>query len=262
MMGYQPLTGYQPALRGQWFVLLFSGDMVLTAAGEVLHNSDALLQAAVNDEPIVTGHFEGKPVAVVSLTHQPDGFVTETLRNVLMLGDEALYPLLSHAVQIQHSRDNHRFCVRCGHRLAPFRGEWAMRCFACSYRIYPIISPCIIVRIDRGNERLLVRHRRHQTSAPQMHTLVAGFMEPGETAEEAVCREVLEEVGVIVRDPQYCFSQSWPFPHSLMLGFTAQYVSGEIKLDNKELVGAGWFSVDTLPELPPAFSLAHRLLVT
>ena len=138
-------------------------------------------------------------------------------------------------------------------------GEWGRYCDACQQTVYPRISPCIIVAVIRDDEILLVKHQRHGKTN-SMHTVVAGFIEPGESAEQAVAREVLEETGLKVSNIRYRFSQSWPFPHSLMLAFEADYVSGEIILEEKELFFGGWFHRDNLPELPPSFTIARQLV--
>ena len=115
----------------------------------------------------------------------------------------------------------------------------------------------MIVLVERGHELLLARSRHF---LPGMYSVLAGFVEPGESLEEAVVREVKEEVGVTVKDIRYFGSQSWPFPHSLMIGFTATYAGGEISLDDSEIEEAGWFTVDNLPPIPGKISIARKLI--
>jgi NAD+ diphosphatase len=154
----------------------------------------------------------------------------------------------------------HRFCGRCATPTDRADGEPARVCPACGLSAYPRISPAIMVLIHRGREILLARNRRNTTGA---FSALAGFVEAGETLEETIVREVREEVGVEIDDIRYFGSQSWPFPHSLMIAFTAAYAGGTIVPDGIEIEDARFFDVDTLPKLPPAgLSIASRLIAT
>ncbi|HAB74602.1 MAG TPA: NAD(+) diphosphatase, partial [Pantoea sp.] len=119
------------------------------------------------------------------------------------------------------------------------------------------IAPCIIVAIRRGDEILLANHTRHRNS---IYTVLAGFVEVGETLEQAVAREVMEESNVRVKNLRYVTSQPWPFPHSLMMAFMAEYDGGDLQIDNKELLDAAWYRYDALPQLPPPGTVARRLI--
>ena len=143
----------------------------------------------------------------------------------------------------------------CSSDLAP--SERAQVCPQCGLTAFPRLSPAIIVCIRRGEQILLARNHRFP---PGRFSVLAGFVEPGETLEEAVAREVREEVGIRVRDIRYFGSQPWPFPNSLMLGFTAEYAEGELVVDESELAEAHWFTRDNLPDLPPPISIARRLI--
>jgi NAD+ diphosphatase len=123
---------------------------------------------------------------------------------------------------------------------------------------YPRIAPSVIVAVTKGSELLLARSKHFQTYT--FHTVISGFVEPGETLEECVQREVKEETGLAVKNIRYFDSQPWPFPNSLMLGFTAEYDQGEIVVDDEELFEAGWFSVENLPYLPHSESIARKLI--
>jgi NAD+ diphosphatase len=154
-------------------------------------------------------------------------------------------------------RDN-QFCGRCGGPMSRASGERAMRCPDDGHTAYPRLSPAIIVLVEREDGRaLLGRSGRWDTP---MYSTLAGFVEPGETLEEAVQREVFEEVGVQVGDIRYVASQPWPFPNSLMLGFTARWVSGDIRVDGVEIADAQWFAPDELPSIPGKLSIARRLI--
>ena len=152
---------------------------------------------------------------------------------------------------------SHKFCGYCGHPMHPSKTEWAMLCSHCRERYYPQIAPCIIVAIRRDDSILLAQHTRHRNG---VHTVLAGFVEVGETLEQTVAREVMEESGIKVKNLRYVTSQPWPFPQSLMTAFMAEYDSGEIVIDKKELLEAGWYRYDNLPLLPPPGTVARRLI--
>lgn len=179
------------------------------------------------------------------------------LRSRLGEWPEALFQLAGRAAQLNHFVASHRYCGRCGTVTEAVSGEIARRCPACELTSYPRISPCIIVAVWRPGEILLARHHRHKSG---IHTVLAGFVEAGETAEQALHREVLEEVGVQVAEPCYVGSQPWPFPHSLMLAYTARWQRGEIRVDASELEHAGWYRLDELPLIAPPGTVARRLI--
>lgn len=165
--------------------------------------------------------------------------------------------VLRYAAQIATWSAQHRFCGRCGTPLQAHPKDRARHCPACDLQSYPRLSPCMIVLVTRGDEVLLARSPRH---APGMYSTLAGFVEPGETVEACVLREVQEEVGVRVGNLRYIASQNWPFPHALMLGFHAEYQGGEIVLQPEEIEDARWFSLDALPPLPSRVSIARYLI--
>ncbi|WP_257265735.1 NAD(+) diphosphatase [Endozoicomonas sp. ONNA2] len=257
-VNYSPLPGLQPDLGGHCWLVLFAGQVVLNDENSLWYRLDKF-QLAIKQEAIVTGYLHGKAAGIVELSSLTVDTGTISIRTLLSESDPAVYSFLSHGLQILTSRREHAFCGCCGHQMQAKAGEWAMVCVQCGHHAYPRISPCVIVLVTRGDEMLLVRHQRHGKNST-MHTLVAGFVEPGESAEEAVHREVLEETGLTLGKLHYCFSQSWPFPHSLMMGFHGEYQSGEIVLEEKELCFGGWFHRDNPPELPPKFTIARKLV--
>ena len=135
--------------------------------------------------------------------------------------------------------------------------ERAKLCPACGLVSFPRVAPAIIVAVVRDGTILLARARRFPTV---MYSVIAGFVEPGESLEQCVHREVREEVGVAVRGLRYFASQPWPFPHSLMVAFTAQHAGGEIRVDEREITEAGWYPPDRLPRIPDSISVARRLI--
>lgn len=165
------------------------------------------------------------------------------------------------AVQIVEWARTHRFCGRCAEPTFLAPGERAMKCPSCGLLAFPRLAPAMITLVTRGKgsdqEALLARGV--QFRAP-MYSCLAGFVEPGETLEGAVIREVREEVGIEVTNVRYWGSQPWPFPHSLMLGFQADYAGGEIVCDPTEIVDAQWYGRDALPAIPPGISIARKLI--
>lgn len=153
---------------------------------------------------------------------------------------------------------NTRFCGRCGTLTRIMEKEHGRTCPACGLHAYPRISPAVIMGVTRGNEILLARGVRFPNK--QMFSVLAGFTSPGETLEECVAREVYEETRIRVKNVRYVKSQPWPFPDSLMIGFTADYESGEIEIDPGEILEAGWFTADRLPLIPDDYTLAGQLI--
>ncbi len=170
---------------------------------------------------------------------------------------EPLYALAGRAAQIVAWDRDHRFCGRCGTATEPLTGERARVCPSCGLTSYPRLSPAVIVLIERGDQVLLARNRRFPSGR---FGLIAGFVEPGETLEEAVEREVREEAAMELSDVRYFGSQPWPYPHAIMIGFTAAHRAGEPEPDGEELAEAAFFSLDALPLVPPTLSIARSLL--
>jgi len=179
------------------------------------------------------------------------------LRQLWGVLPEIQWTIAGRAVQIVEWARTHRYCGRCGTATEPAPGERAMRCPSCGLLSFPRLAPAVIVLVTKGQEALLARGRLFPMP---MYSCLAGFVEPGETLEEAVKREVREEVGVAIDDVRYQASQPWPFPHSLMIGFTASWASGEIVIDETEIMDAGWYTRDDVPMIPPAMSIARRLI--
>lgn len=187
----------------------------------------------------------------------PDGYAEQSLRGLLTALDEARFTLANRAIQVLRWYRNHRFCGRCGHATVPHERDKAMICPHCDHRQYPRITPCVIMLVTRGDTALLGRAPRFPEG---VFSCLAGFMEPGESCEQAVQREVREETGIAVTDVRYHGSQPWPFPHSLMLGFRARHQAGEIAVDGDEIVEAAWWRRDELPRVPPQGSIARALI--
>ena len=161
------------------------------------------------------------------------------------------------ANQLVQWNKNHLYCGRCGNPTENKTDERAKICPRCGLINYPRLSPAIIVAVIKDNQILLANSQRFPA---KFYSVLAGFVEPGETLEECVKREVREEVGIDVKNIRYFGSQPWPFPDSLMVAFTAEYAGGEIRTDNCEIADAGWFPADNLPHIPPRISIARHLI--
>lgn len=171
--------------------------------------------------------------------------------------DHDLYHIASKAVLVNDWYMSHRFCGRCATPTQLDEKDMMLKCPNCGQNHYPRISPAIIVAIRKGDELLMAKHSYHDNIR---YALIAGFVEPGESVEEAVHREVLEEVGIKIKNLKYQKSQSWPFPNSLMLGFTAEYESGDIKVDGDEIVKAHWFKKDEIIRYGSDISISDWLI--
>ena len=227
--------------------------------GNLLHEPDMARYLGDAEYQVTVGMLDDKPCQLVRVKERVDlpGLLWQGLRGLMGNVDDATFRLLGVAQQLDTWYDTHRFCGRCGERTHVRNDERAMECTACGNRQYPKLAPCIIVLITRGDEVLLARSPNFRAG---FFSTLAGFIEPGESAEEALRREVLEEVGVQVDNLQYLGSQNWPFPNSLMLGFHAEYVSGDIVPQPGEIEEAYWWNVNDLPSIPPAGTISRWLI--
>jgi NAD+ diphosphatase len=187
----------------------------------------------------------------------PHGYFWSGLRALFGSFDDAMFALAGRAVQIMDWDRSHQYCGRCGTPTLVKSGERARACPSCGQIHYPRIAPAVMALVRRGDQLLLARSPHF---VPGMYSALAGFVEPGESLEHCLVREVKEEVGVKVGNLRYFSSQSWPFPHSLMIAFNCDWVEGEIIPDPGEIEAAGWFGLDNLPVLPNKISVARRLI--
>ncbi len=258
MTGTGQSTAPPPGDEG--WVVLGAADTILVAEDDATHFVHARLGSSGRDVPVLVaddGHRRTWAVAAVSDEPPVSGtrFVP-AWELVSRLGPED-FALLSRARMLATWQRDHRFCGRCGSPTGTAPDEHAAVCGVCGLRSYPRISPVIIVRVTRGDEILLARPRR---AGRALYSVLAGFVEAGEALEDTVVREIAEEVGIAVTDIAYFGSQPWPFPHALMVGFTAQWAGGEITADPGEIVDAGWYRRQALPEIPPHGSIARALI--
>ena len=205
------------------------------------------------------GVYHDLPCMVIELREQSadHGLQPVGLREAHAHIGEDFWAIAGRASQIVRWRTDHRFCGRCSSGMEEQQHELLKRCPRCGFVTYPRLSPAVIMSVIKDDAILLGRAPRFP---PGMYSVLAGFVEPGETLEQAVAREVKEEVDIDITDIRYIGSQPWPFPHSLMIGFTAGYAGGAIAVDHAELEDARWFTATDMPRLPPGFSIARRLI--
>ena len=179
------------------------------------------------------------------------------MRALFGLIEEDLIWIAGLANQLVDWSRTHQYCGVCGHLTEDKTDERAKICPQCSGVNYPRLSPAVIVAVLKDNQILLARNKRFKLP---FYSVLAGFVEPGETLEECVQREISEEVGIMVKNIRYFGSQPWPFPNSLMIAFVADYADGDITIDGSEIIEAAWFSTDQLSKIPPKISIARQLI--
>ena len=262
--------------EGHWFV--FAGDKLLVELGPPERPSDdprfrarpayARLPLRKNHntwgcEPARTlylGRLNGVDCFAAELPAQaaaPAGLAWEGLRPLFSVLDDDHFALAGRALQLLQWDRDHRFCGRCGTPTEPKREERVRVCPACKLSAYPRVAPAVMALVHRGNQLLLARSPHFPAG---MYSALAGFVEPGESLEQCLAREVAEEVGVRISNSRYFASQSWPFPHSLMIAFICEWSSGEIRPQAGEIEEANWFDLLHLPKLPSKISIARRLI--
>ncbi len=250
-----------PTTPAHWFAFRGS-DLLVSRTGDEI--SIPLLPALESLLASGPSHFLGladgtpcRAAEIASDAAAPAGWSFEGIRSLFGLMADSFFSVAARALEVLDWDRSHRFCGACGTATVHKQGERARECPSCKSLSYPRISPAVIVAVSRGEQILLARARRFP---PAFYSVLAGFVEPGETLEQCVRREVKEETGIEVTNLRYFASQPWPFPHSLMLAFTAEYAGGEIRIDESELVDAGWYTADALPRIPDPITVARRLI--
>ncbi|HML05594.1 MAG TPA: NAD(+) diphosphatase [Methanobacterium sp.] len=258
---YNPAVTPDKESKGPAYWFIFNDSKLLVNPNQELK---LLFTENINEfSPIRTqylGKLEGRPVYVVEVapeTPAPEGYYFEDLRILYDTLDEDIYLLAGRAIQIINWDKNHQFCGKCGAQTVTKDHELAKICPECGHMSFTRLSPAVITAIVKDGKLLMAKH---SYGGYNRYALIAGFVEAGETLEEAVMRETEEEVGLKVKNLKYFGSQPWPYPHSLMIGFTAEYESGEIKVDEKEIEHAEWFSVDEIEPAPSKMSIASELI--
>jgi NAD+ diphosphatase len=273
---YEHLVSCQAPGEAHWFV--FRGTELLVELGPMTVPSDDLRVKArpawaklplqknhnwLGSDPARTlylGRLGGQDCWAAELpqeTPAPAGMSWEGLRTLFTVLDDAQFALAGRALQLVDWDRTHQFCGRCGTPTLPKSDERVRVCPACKLSAYPRVAPAIMALVRRGKQILLARSPHFP---PGMYSALAGFAEPGESLEQCLAREVEEEVGVRVNNIRYFASQSWPFPHSLMIAFVCDWVAGEVKPQEAEIEDAKWFDLLQLPKLPSRISIARRLI--
>lgn len=246
-----------------WWFAFVGSKLLVRLEGTASKIPQLISLADIGLMPVRTqflGTLDGQPCYSAELPLNaitPHGMTLRGLRELYGTLDEDLFMLSGRAIQIVEWDRTHQYCGHCATETTQLSHERAKRCPKCGLVNYPRLSPAMIVLVSRGEEVLLARAPRFP---PGMYSVLAGFVEPGESLEETVVREVGEEVGIEVKDIRYFGSQPWPFPNSLMIGFTATYASGEIAIAPQELTDAAWFNKHNLPQIPPKLSIARKLI--
>jgi NAD+ diphosphatase len=249
----------EPGDEGVW--LLLSGQKVLASSGVSPELPARIPEGAkAIAPPLYIGNWQGRPCRMLifkDFDHIDNDFEVHSLQAI---NPQIPLPILSLAgvgLMIQHWEESSRYCGYCGKAMERLPNEWGKQCPNCGQHHFPRIHPCVIGLIVRGDEILLVRKPEWVAGR---FGLVAGFVEFGESLEEAMIRETAEETGLKIDNVRYLGSQSWPFPSQIMNGFVADYVSGDIQLQEDELEEAGWYRLRDLPALPPRRSIARYLI--
>ena len=236
---------------GFWAILQGSSLLLLTGLQQAQLPEGALPAGIIpQTETLRIGLWQGKPLRAVRIAADvtlPVEYEALPFQGPDIRLDNTLATIAGRAAQILHWERRSRFCSHCGCGLDRIKASWGKHCPSCGDEHFPHIHPCIIVLVRRGVELLLIRNAAWN---PGRFSLIAGFLDFGESLEECVKREVREEAGIEVANIQYVGSQCWPFPSQQMIGFLADYAGGEVKPDGVEVVEADWFSADALPALP------------
>lgn len=261
---YEPgVTAPQELPEKAYWLGFYANKVLVDFQGEVCHIPYIKSFEQLNIPVVRTqylGLLQGQPCYSAEIASEeplPQGMDFVELRALYELVDEDLFLLAGKAYQIICWDQTHQYCGRCGSLTQDLSGERAKVCPKCNFISYPRICPAVITAVTRG-DKLLLAHARHFKEG--MYSLIAGFVEAGETLEEAVRREIMEEVGLKVKNIRYLGSQPWPFPNSMMLGFTAEYAEGEIAVDGMEITDANWYDTGSLPGLPSDVSIARKII--
>jgi NAD+ diphosphatase len=253
-MDFEPAVHPPAAATATAWSFLFTGGQLLLPEGASVLSPGPPVDA---DDRHYLGRLDGLDAWALVVPHVPAGWHALSLRGAMMGMPAGQMALASRAAQIVEWDRTHRFCGVCGSATGRLAHERARQCPTCGHQSYPRVTPAMMVLIWRPGHLLLARSPRF---APGIYSALAGFVEAGESIEQCVVRESAEEVGAEVGDLRYFGSQSWPFPHSLMIAFTARWLGGEIVPQPGEIEDAQWFDIDALPGIPPRFSISGHLI--
>ena len=261
--GFTPGHVRPQSLAEGTLAFAFRGDRLLVGGSPeapTVPELGAVRQFAAGEALHYLGELDGTGCVAVGLADdapEADAWRYAGLRSLFFKLDDPLLAIAARAFQVVEWDRTHRYCGRCGTRTRDKDGERAKECPNCGYTAYPRVTPAMMALVTHGRNLLLARSHRFPHG---MYSALAGFVEPGETIEDCIRREVREEVGIEIREIRYFSSQSWAFPHSLMIAYTAEYAGGELRPDESEIAEARWFAWDAVPNLPPSISISRRLI--
>ena len=250
------------AQDARWFLFKEDKLLVKLVDNQVIIHDDAdlkLLGLALKNQYYL-GIWEQQACYTAEIASDrslPSSYLFQGLWQLITQINEATFTLAGRGYCLIHWARTSQYCGRCGTQNQEKLDERAKQCPNCGFITYPRISPAVIVAIIKDNQILMARNKSFKTN---YYSVISGFVEPGETLEECVKREIKEEVGIEVKNIQYFGSQPWAFPDSLMVGFVAEYAGGEIKIDNEEILEARWFTPENLPSLAAKSTIARRLI--
>ena len=246
-----------------YWLLFQNGDMFVCEGEEgisLIQSEQTDITPFLSQQPLFMGTLDGIPcMAGEIMTDAPElpgDWRTVGIRALFGRFDDAAYEATLYALHILNWQRASQHCPHCGAPMGALAAQWSRCCTDCDHTGHPHVTPAILALVHNGDHVLLT----HRAGRHAIYTIVAGFVEPGESLEGCVRREVAEEVGVEVADVTFAGSQPWPFPNQLMVGFFARYVDGDIRPDQIELDEVGWYRFDELPDLPPPASLARQMI--
>jgi NAD+ diphosphatase len=260
--GFEPGLTSPQDLSADALCFIWRDDKLLVRDGEPpsLPRMSDVVSSGLDGARHYLGRYDGVDcimIRVAADAAEPVGWQWRGLRSLFLRMPDSLIAVAGRSFQIAEWDRSHQFCGRCGARTRDRANERAKECPACGHIAFPRLSPAMMVLVTRGRELLLARANRFPNA---MYSALAGFVEPGESIEDCIHREVREEVGIEVNGLRYFASQSWAFPHSLMIAYNAEYAGGEMRPCDEEIADAQWFRLDALPQLPSPLSIARKLI--
>lgn len=253
------LTEIMEIKKGSWFIIIQNQHLYIEYGQQwrLLKGSELTHLTIAHDDYHYLGTYDDESCYIINLRTQISEENLIHPRTVLTLATQLEIDLISRALQLMTWKNQHQYCGQCGRKTTPHRTESAFHCEPCELFFYPRISPCMMCLVTKGDYCLLAQHQKHPNG---FYATLAGFVEAGESVEQTLHREVMEEVGLTVDNLSYFNSQSWPFPQQLMIGFFAEYRAGDIRLEEQEIIDAQWFHYDNLPDIPPEESLSGKMI--
>jgi NAD+ diphosphatase len=260
--GFEPGFVLPAEIAGNALAFVWREDKILVRGEEApaLPRMSDVMQLGADGTRHYLGQLDGVDCVAVRVapdTPEPTGWQWRGLRSLFLRVPDAVLAVAGRAFQIVEWDRSHQYCGRCGARTRDRTSERAKECPVCGFVLFPRVSPAMMVLVTRGRELLLARANRFPQA---MYSALAGFVEPGESIEDCIHREVREEVGIEVDRLRYFASQSWAFPHSLMIAYNAEYAGGEMRPCDEEIADARWFALDALPQLPSPVSISRHLI--